>query len=86
MMVTRVRTRALLCAAAAFAASASLGAQHNFTPSDVENGGRLYQSACAGCHGAGGDQVPGTALRSGTFRRAIRGLGRVRLHRSPRDR
>jgi putative heme-binding domain-containing protein len=60
----------LLCAAAALAGSASPSAQHNFTPGDVENGGRLYQSACAACHGAGGDQVPGTALRSGTFRRA----------------
>ena len=69
-MMTRMSTRVLLWAAATLAGSASLGAQHNFTPSDVENGGRLYQSACAGCHGAAGDQVPGTALRSGTFRRA----------------
>lgn len=44
-------------------------AQHNFTPAEVENGGRLYNSTCAGCHGLNGDQVPGTALRSGKFRR-----------------
>lgn len=48
---------------------AALSAQHNFTPAEVENGGRLFQSTCAGCHGTAGDQVPGTALRSGKFRR-----------------
>lgn len=47
-----------------------LSAQHNFTPAEVDNGGRLYQSTCAGCHGTAGDQVAGTALRSGKFRRA----------------
>ena len=46
-----------------------LAAQHNFTPAEVENGGRLYQSTCAGCHGTAGDQLPGVALRSGKFRR-----------------
>jgi putative heme-binding domain-containing protein len=54
----------------AVAAVAALSAQHNFTPAEVENGGRLYQSTCAGCHGTAGDQVAGTALRSGKFRRA----------------
>ena len=24
---------------------------HGYTPADIENGGRLYQSSCAGCHG-----------------------------------
>ena len=51
------------------ASVAALSAQHNFTPAEVENGGRMYQSTCAGCHGTAGDQVPGTALRSGKFRR-----------------
>jgi putative heme-binding domain-containing protein len=50
-------------------AAATATAQHNFTPAEVENGGRLYQSTCAGCHGTAGDQVAGTALRSGKFRR-----------------
>jgi putative heme-binding domain-containing protein len=54
----------------AVAAVAALSAQHNFTPAEVENGGRLYQSTCAGCHGTAGDQVAGTALRGGKFRRA----------------
>ncbi len=52
------------------ASIAALSAQHNFTPAEVENGARLYQSTCAGCHGTAGDQVAGTALRSGKFRRA----------------
>lgn len=57
-------------------------AQHNFTPAEVENGGRLYQSTCAGCHGTAGDQVAGTALRSGKFRRATTDDEVARLIRS----
>ena len=53
----------------ALVAGVALAAQHNFTPAEVENGGRLYQSTCAGCHGIAGDQLPGVALRSGKFRR-----------------
>src|SRR5215467_8177974 len=44
--------------------------QHAFTPEEIAEGGRLYQSNCAGCHGSAGDQVPGVALMSGKFRRA----------------
>jgi putative heme-binding domain-containing protein len=63
--------KGLVCSLAATAAlAAAVSAQHNFTPAEVENGGRLYQSTCAGCHGTAGDQVAGTALRSGKFRRA----------------
>ena len=43
---------------------------HAVTPEEVENGGRLYQSACARCHGATGDAVTGVNLGSGRFRRA----------------
>lgn len=60
--------RAVITVGVAATALVVLSAQHNFTPAEVENGGRLYQSTCAGCHGAGGDQVAGTALRSGKFR------------------
>jgi mono/diheme cytochrome c family protein len=45
-------------------------AQHAFTPEEIAEGGRLFQSNCAGCHGSGGDQVQGVALMSGKFRRA----------------
>src|SRR5262244_2554601 len=52
------------------ALSPTLLAQHAFTPEDIAEGGRLYQSNCTGCHGTTGDQVPGVALMSGKFRRA----------------
>src|ERR1041384_2626788 len=48
----------------------SLLAQHAYTPDEIAEGGRLYQSNCTGCHGSAGDQVPGIALMSGKFRRA----------------
>src|SRR6267378_6558849 len=48
----------------------ALFAQHAFTPEEISEGGRLFQSNCAGCHGTAGDQVPGVALMSGKFRRA----------------
>src|SRR5262245_14101385 len=48
----------------------SLFAQHAFTPEEIAEGGRLFQSNCTGCHGTSGDQVPGVALMSGKFRRA----------------
>src|SRR5262249_27560200 len=50
--------------------TATLLAQHAFTPEEIAEGGRLYQSNCTGCHGSAGDQVPGIALMSGKFRRA----------------
>lgn len=71
----------LLSMGLAAGAVVGLAAQHNFTPAEVENGGRLYQSTCAGCHGTAGDQVPGTALRSGKFRRATTDDEVVRLIR-----
>jgi putative heme-binding domain-containing protein len=42
---------------------------HGYTPADIENGARLYQSTCAGCHGPAGDQIPGVELARGQFRR-----------------
>ena len=45
-------------------------AQHGFTPEELAQGGRLYQSNCTGCHGSAGDQVQGVSLLSGKFRRA----------------
>jgi putative heme-binding domain-containing protein len=37
---------------------------------DIEAGARVYEAACAGCHGAKGDQVGTVNLRTGRFRRA----------------
>jgi mono/diheme cytochrome c family protein len=50
--------------------AAPLFAQHAFTPEEIADGGRLFQSNCTGCHGTGGELVPGVALMSGKFRRA----------------
>jgi cytochrome c oxidase cbb3-type subunit 3 len=48
----------------------AVGAQeHGYTPADIENGGRLFQSSCAGCHGQDGAGVPGIELARGQFRR-----------------
>ena len=56
---------------AAMAAARALSAQdHGYTPADIENGGRLFQSNCAGCHGQTGDGVAGIDLGRGQFRRA----------------
>jgi putative heme-binding domain-containing protein len=49
---------------------APLFGQHSFTPVDVEDGGRLYRSNCAICHGAQGDGIAGIDLGHGKFRRA----------------
>jgi mono/diheme cytochrome c family protein len=53
-----------------FFLTGTLFAQHAFTPDEIAEGGRLFQSNCTGCHGSAGDQVQGVALMSGKFRRA----------------
>ena len=45
-------------------------AQHGYTPSDVESGGRLYRVNCSACHGPNGDLQPGVDLGHGKFKRA----------------
>lgn len=45
-------------------------AQHAYTPEEMAEGARLFQSNCTGCHGTAGDQIQGIALMSGKFRRA----------------
>lgn len=55
------------------ALAASIGTliaqDHGYTPADIENGARLYQSTCSGCHGPAGDGIPGVELARGQFRR-----------------
>src|SRR5690348_6417228 len=51
-------------------AATALVAQHNYTPADVEDGGKLYRSNCVNCHGGSGDLVSGVDLAHGKFRRA----------------
>jgi cytochrome c oxidase cbb3-type subunit III len=43
--------------------------QHNYTPGDIAEGGRLYRINCIGCHGPDGDRVTGIDLARNRFRR-----------------
>ena len=52
------------------ALAGALFAQHGYTPSDVENGARLYRVNCSACHGPNGDLQPGVDLGHGKFKRA----------------
>lgn len=45
-------------------------AQHA-TAFDIEDGGRVFQTSCATCHGPDGDQVAGIDLGRGQFRRPL---------------
>jgi len=45
-------------------------AQHGYTPSDIEEGGRQYRLNCITCHGPDGNLVTGIDLGHGKFRRA----------------
>ncbi|HEY3045750.1 MAG TPA: c-type cytochrome [Vicinamibacterales bacterium] len=47
----------------------ALGQQHNYTPGDIEEGGRLYRINCIGCHGPEGNLVSGIDLGRNRFRR-----------------
>ena len=56
--------------AATMLIAAAAGAQdHGYTPADIENGGRLYQASCGGCHAQDGAGVSGIELARGQFRR-----------------
>jgi putative heme-binding domain-containing protein len=51
------------------AATGAVAQQHE-TAADIEDGGRVFRSSCANCHGQDGDQVPGVDLGRGQFKRA----------------
>src|SRR5262245_32341563 len=57
----------LIALVALVALVAAAPQEHSYTQADIENGARLYQSSCAGCHGPNGEMVPGVDLRSGQF-------------------
>jgi putative heme-binding domain-containing protein len=56
--------------AGALATAGTAAQQTPLSPSDVEDGERLFMNACANCHGPDGDSVPGVDLGHGQFRRA----------------
>src|SRR5437870_10749928 len=73
-------TRALVLLVLAAASAAPQ--EHSYTQADIENGARLYQSSCAGCHGPNGDMVPGIELHRGQFRRATNDTEIMRIIQS----
>ena len=73
-------TRALVLLVLAAASAAPQ--EHSYTQADIENGSRLYQSSCAGCHGPNGDMVPGVELLRGQFRRATSDTELMRIIQS----
>jgi len=73
-------TRALVLLVLAAASAAPQ--EHSYTQADIENGARLYQSSCAGCHGSDGDMVPGIELHRGQFRRATNDTEIMRIIQS----
>lgn len=54
-------------------AGGSLLAQepHQYTPADIEQGGRLFGQNCTGCHGPGGNQIAGIDLGHLKLRRPM---------------
>jgi putative heme-binding domain-containing protein len=74
------------CCAAVLAAVALVGAvaaqDHAYTPADIDNGTRLYQASCAGCHGDAGDGVAGVELARGQFRRGTSDVELTRIIQS----
>ncbi len=53
-----------------FLAAGIAQAQHGYTPSEIEEGGRQYRLNCITCHGPDGNLVTGIDLGRGKFRRA----------------
>ena len=66
----RVGRTLLGVAATLLVATTSTWAQQHETAADIEDGGRVFRSSCANCHGQDGDQVTGVDLGRGQFKRA----------------
>jgi putative heme-binding domain-containing protein len=63
------------------AASRPIAAQHE-TATDIADGGRVFQSTCANCHGPDGNQIAGVDLGSGQFTRASSDADLIRIIRN----
>jgi putative heme-binding domain-containing protein len=71
-----------LVAGMALGLASPLFAQHEVTPADIDEGGRLFQASCTSCHGAEGDAVFGVDLGRGQFRQAVTDKDLVRVIRT----
>src|SRR5215510_6071889 len=50
--------------------TAILAQQHSYTQSEIDAGGKLYESNCGSCHGENGDKIVGIDFSKGTFKTA----------------
>src|SRR6266853_1524513 len=75
-MVIRLAAFALISLGAAGALFAQ---QRIYLPEEIENGGRVYQANCTGCHCPEGDGVAGTNFSTGRLRRAATDDDLVRI-------
>jgi putative heme-binding domain-containing protein len=66
-MMIGMRMRNITGAGLLVFSALSLRAQHSYTAADVEDGARLYQATCSGCHGPEGDLVEGVNFSRGKF-------------------
>jgi putative heme-binding domain-containing protein len=69
-------------AIALLSSAAPAGAQRFHVPGELEQGEILYQANCATCHGLEGDEVRGTDLAHGQFRRASTDEDLIRIIRT----
>lgn len=69
-------------AIAVIASTAPASAQRFHVPGETEQGEILYQANCVTCHGLEGDQVSGTDLAHGQFRRASSDDDLIRIIRT----
>lgn len=63
-----------LCMLLVFASCATgplAAQQREYVAGEIENGRRLYESSCTGCHGPEGDGVAGVNFGAGRFRRSL---------------
>ena len=65
-----MRQSGLASALAITVMAISIRAQHGYSTAEVVEGGRLFQSSCARCHGPDGDGVAGLNFSRGQYRRA----------------
>jgi len=77
-------TRPLTWAAVLVAIAAHLSAQNapqsgQYSPAQIQAGGRLYAGQCVACHGPNGDQIAGVDLRRGQFPTVVSDQDLVRL-------
>ena len=65
----RLASCAVVCGLVAAAPATAQVQDHQYSPTEIQAGSRLYATQCQQCHGQQGDQISGINLRRGQFRR-----------------